>query len=132
MDKKANKFLVFGALIIVVLISSFFIFDTGGSNQSPQEIEDSIEQEVIEEEPKIEIFSYQGKEGISALDLLKEKAEVEERNGFVTSINGREADDGANEFWAFYVNSKPAEVGAGEYITEEKDLIEWKIEVYDL
>lgn len=74
-------------------------------------------------------ITYEGKEGVNALTLLRGKATVEDEHGFVTSINGRKADE-SHEFWAFYVNGKQAEVGAGEYVTSDTDVIEWKIETY--
>ena len=54
----------------------------------------------------------------------------EKEMAFVTSINDRLADDSKHEFWAFYVNGKQAEVGAGSYIVKQGDTIEWKIETY--
>ena len=54
----------------------------------------------------------------------------EGKNAYVTGINGREADTKKKEYWAFYVNGKPATVGAGSYILKQADKIEWKIENY--
>jgi len=51
-------------------------------------------------------------------------------NTFITSIDGREASTEKREFWAFYVNGKQAEVGAGTYKVKNNDTIEWKIETY--
>lgn len=76
-------------------------------------------------------YSYQGKDGVDALSLLKQKASVEESQpGFVTSINGRKTDQKKKEFWSFYVNGKMAEVGSADYVTKSTDKIEWKIENY--
>ena len=62
-------------------------------------------------------FSYGGIEGQTALNLLTAKANVQVKgsgaNAFVTAINGRIADDTKKEFWAFYINGKQADVGAG-------------------
>lgn len=79
-------------------------------------------------------FLYSGEEGKTALELLQEKTAVE-MNGsgemaFITSINGRRADDGAREFWSFWVNGEMAQVGAGSYVTKDDDIIEWKIATY--
>jgi hypothetical protein len=76
-------------------------------------------------------FEYRGKNGIDALSLLKEKAEVEQDNsGMVVSINGREANDENKEFWGFYVDGKMAPIGAAEYETKDNEVINWKIENY--
>ncbi|HEX7543137.1 MAG TPA: DUF4430 domain-containing protein, partial [Patescibacteria group bacterium] len=72
--------------------------------------------------------------GKTALDLTKEKAKVvtkgEGVNAYVIEINGKLAEDSKKEFWAFYVNDKIAEVGAGSYKLKDGDKIEWKIEKY--
>ncbi|MBI5127281.1 DUF4430 domain-containing protein [Candidatus Roizmanbacteria bacterium] len=74
------------------------------------------------------------KKGNTALQLTQERMDVDVRgegkNAYVTGINGREADSKKKEYWAFYVNGKPAEVGAGSYILKQGDKIEWKIENY--
>lgn len=70
----------------------------------------------------------------TALDLTNEKAKIvtkgEGANAYVVEINGKSADDSKKEFWAFYVNGKQAEVGAGSYKLKDGDKIEWKIEKY--
>ncbi len=72
--------------------------------------------------------------GKTALDLTKEKASVKMKgegvNAYLTEINGLEALNSKKEYWAFYVNGKMAEVGAGSYKLKEGDKIEWKIEKY--
>ena len=76
-------------------------------------------------------FTYKGKEGIDALNLLREETTIKQDNsGLVISINGREADSSNREYWSFYVNGKMASVGPADYITKDDDLIEWKIETY--
>ena len=70
----------------------------------------------------------------TALDLLNRTNKIETngtgKNAFITKINSREADNTKHEFWAFYVNGKQAQVGAGSYILHQSDKIEWKIETY--
>lgn len=76
-------------------------------------------------------ISYQGKAGVDALTLLKERASVEfDRSGMVSSINGRKSDAAKKEFWSFFINGKMAEVGSAAYITKDSDLLEWKIATY--
>src|SRR5690349_21236488 len=74
------------------------------------------------------------KKGTTALDLLKKTTKLETKgegkDAFVTSINGKKANDEKHEFWAFYVNGKQAQVGAGSYILQNNDKITWKIENY--
>lgn len=76
-------------------------------------------------------LTYKGESGKDALTLLKQKATVEvDKSGLVISINGRKADNGKREFWAFYVNGKSASVGPADYQTQDTDTIEWKIDKY--
>lgn len=86
------------------------------------------------EDLRSDIFSYQGQGGKTALALLQASADVkisgEGEMAFVTSINGRRADEGAREYWSFWVNGEMAQVGAGSYMTKDGDLIEWKIATY--
>jgi hypothetical protein len=74
------------------------------------------------------------KVGSTALELLSTTHKIvtkgEKQNAFVTTIDGYIADPNKKEFWAFYVNGKQAEVGAGTYIVKNNDTIEWKIETY--
>lgn len=69
---------------------------------------------------------------LTALTLLKKKSQVKTQgngtNAFVVEINGRAADQNKKEFWAFYVNGKEAQVGAGSYKLQNNDKVEWKIQ----
>ena len=82
------------------------------------------------ETPASEAFSYRGEEGKTALELLRENYNIEtEEYSFgemVVSINGVAAGEG--EFWAFYVDGEMSEVGAGELVTSDGQLLEWKLE----
>lgn len=72
--------------------------------------------------------------GSTALDLLKKTATVktqgEGENTFVTQIDGVLADANKKEFWAFYVNGKQSDTGAGSYKLQKNDHIEWKRETF--
>lgn len=75
--------------------------------------------------------SYEGRQGQTALALLKTGAEVATSDSdfgeFVTAINGVEA-EASQEYWAFYVNGNLANEGAGTYQTQTGDRIEWRLE----
>lgn len=82
-----------------------------------------------------ETFSYAGRTGATALELLLEadpSAAVtgEGENAFVTAIGGRAADDSKKEFWSLSVDGEPAQVGAGTLETEDGQEITWTIETY--
>jgi hypothetical protein len=77
-----------------------------------------------------ETLSYQGQDNVSALDLLKQNADVKTKTSsigeYVESINGN--DGGGEKFWLYYVNCQQAPVGPAEYVTKESDRIEWRLE----
>lgn len=68
----------------------------------------------------------------TALDLLKGSYQVQTKNfgpglgEFVEEVNGVKPD--RDEFWAFYVNGKSSNVGAGSYTPKDGDSLEWKLE----
>lgn len=75
-------------------------------------------------------LSYQVKENTTALALLKTSHQVETKDygslgEMVVSIDGVAAR--VDQFWAFYVNGKLSNVGAGSYILKNNDKIEWKL-----
>lgn len=76
-------------------------------------------------------ISYKGEEGKDALALLKQKySTVQDTSGLVIAIGGRKAESARNEYWAFYVNGKMAQVGPKDFKTKNSDLIEWKIDKF--
>jgi len=76
----------------------------------------------------------QVKSETTTLDLLKITTKIETKgegvNAYVVTINGRTASSVDKEYWAFYVNGKPATVGAGSYKLMPNDKILWKIEKF--
>ncbi len=91
--------------------------------------------ETSQDSSQVNTISYQGVEGQTALALLKAGHVVESTTydfgDFVTSIDGQ-ASDSATNFWAFYVNGTQSTVGAGDYITKNGDVIEWRLEAFEL
>ena len=74
------------------------------------------------------------KMGTTALQLLitthKVVSQGGKENTYVMEIDGKGASITNKEFWAFYINGKQAQVGAGSYFIKNNDTIEWKIESY--
>ena len=74
--------------------------------------------------------SYSVAENTKALVLLKSSHKVETKDygslgEMVTSIDGSTAS--LTQFWAFYVNGKLANEGAGSYVLKNNDKVEWKL-----
>lgn len=74
-------------------------------------------------------ISYHGKDGQTALALLKNHATVETKKysfgEMVTSVNGSTGN--GSKYWMYYVNDKEATVGAGTYETKSTDTITWRL-----
>lgn len=133
---KNSKTITLLILAIVALLAAvgvwYFNYASEDSSSNSTESSQSVASagaQSIEDGKKV---SYDGIDGQSALALLKQYADVqtEEFAGigeYVVSINGVAADS-TNNFWAFYVNDQQAQVGAGDYITESSDKIEWRLE----
>ena len=121
------KLSLLSGILFVIIIIAMFMFSKDITSQPTPDPVPTVQQGSEAEST----FSYEGREGVDALTLLEEQAEVEKTpQGFVTAINGRKADEAKREFWSFYVNGEPSQVGAGEYETESADKIEWRIETY--
>lgn len=128
MDKKKAALLV--VLILALAGALVFLY---GDFDSVEDIDEPTEEEMVDdasEEVQFSedgrVVSYQGRAGETALEVLESLAELEESDGFVTSIGGVEAAD--DEFWGFYVNGEMAEEGAATFMTDDSDEIEWRLE----
>ena len=134
--------LVVIALLILIGVGYFAYHSNLGDNKAILKTEKKekintikVTQRIIESKKiKTDLGESAVKPGTNALDLLASAAKIAKKgegaNSFITAINGREAKDAAREFWAFYVNGKQAEVGAGSYILKDGDVVEWKLENY--
>lgn len=117
-----------------IIIAAIIIFASAGllvishaPTKTGEQIQNVTFPSVVQEKP----ITYNGREGVNALTLLKEKSPVEQNAaGLVVSINGRKAEESKREYWAFYTNGKMATVGPAEYVTKDTDKIEWKVENY--
>lgn len=75
-------------------------------------------------------ITYQGQDGKTALELLKNSHQVSAQEfsigSYVTAIDGVEAP--TNYFWSLSVNGNPSEVGADQYVTKNSDTLTWHLE----
>lgn len=74
-------------------------------------------------------FTLTFKDGDNLLDVMKANLQIEEKDGFVSSINGNAQDGAANKYWLFDVNGEMSPVGAKEVILKQGDVIDWKLDV---
>lgn len=121
--------------VVALALGGFWYFDQSRSETA--RTNPSVSQPVIEEAPRLSVseqgktVGYDGQEGKTALEILRALTSVTTKTSdfgeFVTSINGRAAEDG-KEYWAFYVNGTYGSEGAGTYKTAASDKIEWRLE----
>jgi hypothetical protein len=78
----------------------------------------------------VQAISYDGRDGVTALDLLKEKANIEVQDSsigtFVLGIN--EVKDTEDHYWMFYLNGELAPYSPDQYVTKSTDKIEWRFD----
>ncbi|MCD5030301.1 MULTISPECIES: DUF4430 domain-containing protein [Enterococcus] len=64
------------------------------------------------------------------LQVLKENFKVEEKDGFIQSIEGHDQDESTNKYWTFTINEKMGEKGANEIKLKNKDQVEFDLSTY--
>jgi uncharacterized membrane protein len=128
--KRQLYYLIGGVIVFVLVVNvglGYFLMSRSGEARD----EASSNTKTVQAVKTQDLYSYKGEDGVDALSLLKKKTSVEQdESGLVVVINNRKADEKKREFWAFYVNGKLSQVGPAEYVTKNKDAIEWKIENY--
>lgn len=139
MDKK-SKIII--AIIVTVLVAlgaggAYFAtqLNTQNQSQTSQDVAQSSatpQQTDTKKESDAATVAYDGQDGRTALEILKGIKTVETKvyagiGEMVVSIDGVKPED-SSEFWAFYVDGKQAQVGADQYVTKNKEKIEWKLE----
>ncbi len=77
-------------------------------------------------------ITYKGTPGITSLEQLKLEASdvVTQTSTYGELVDSIEGHKGGTDgkYWSFYVNGEMAQVGAGAYIQNEGDVIEWKFQ----
>ncbi len=132
---KKNQVIFFVAALVLVMSFGYFyrqMLQIKSSSTLHQNSLVSVFQSIETKPPTSEQSAIIS--GTTALDLLKQTAKIETKgegvNTYVVTINGRTASNTDKEYWAFYVNSKLASVGAGSYKLMPNDKIVWKIEKF--
>lgn len=109
-------------LIAIGMIATYSSLFSGAGN--PQPTQDQSQVQTISQS-----ISYQGKDGVDAMTLLKETHSVDASDqGFVNAIDGVKPAE--KQFWSLYVNGKPSDLGAKDTITKSTDSVEWKLDSF--
>ncbi len=139
-QKKAQKTLIiiFGLLITFVGVA-FVLTGTKQTNntQTPSSFAVNTSDVKVLVEGKEYKTSY--KQNETALELVtrlqaengfKFEKQGEGEDAFLTSVNGRAADQAKREFWKILIDGKDATVGIGTLVVEAGDVLEFKIDTY--
>jgi hypothetical protein len=129
-----KKYLKIVLLIIIVVSFGFWQIKTKNIASQVQN-EKTVQKESatlnIKTGDDFQSFDISEFVGKTALSATESKSSVVTSgtgvNAYITSINGVEADAKKHEFWEFLVNGSQAQVGAGSYIIENGNEIQWKI-----
>lgn len=122
------------AIVMVVGVLGFGVYsiikpDASSESSVQTTTQTNVQAASFSEDGKI--VTYQGEEGITALTTLESMTSVNSQDSsygkFVTGVNGVEADS-SSEYWAFYVNGKLSDEGAGTYSAKANDKLEWRLE----
>jgi hypothetical protein len=80
------------------------------------------------ETAQAKVVEYQGEDGKSVCDILKNKYQVDATTSdfgmMVNSINGLKATD--KEFWLYSVNGKSGEIACDKQTTTNTDKVKWE------
>jgi hypothetical protein len=130
--KKESKLLLFLTIIFFVSFSfwQIRIKESERKIQGAKTVQKVSAVLIIgETDPKsFDISGFIGKSALTATESVTEVVtNGTGENAFVTSVGGRPADAKKREFWEFLVNGSQAKVGAGSYIIQNNDQIQWKI-----
>lgn len=135
--KKTNN-LILSLLMAGILVTGCGVSETQDkTNSSEKQVESSIVQKESKEVSATVKVVVSGEEmdntelavdnGVLLLDAMKENMEIEETDGFISSINGVEQSEKENKFWVYTVNNEQVTVGAGEYELLDGDQVVWEL-----
>lgn len=142
MVKKNKKIVSFSvlAVLLIAMVLGFLFSDTQDFMSGMDNQEEAEQVDVKEGLATIAVFSNESEikgspveidvdHEMDVLAYMVENFSVEGTDeGFITSIEGIEQDESEGLYWLYYINEEMPSVGAGEYIVEDGDLIEWKLE----
>lgn len=130
--KKLLRFIALGLSLITLSACSLVSVST--TNSSSSSASSSVQKEtaelIIKEDDKTLTKTVSFEEGATVLEVLKANYDVEENQGFITSIDGIQQDEAAQKYWMYKVNGELASKGAGELVVKADDKIEFYQEVY--
>lgn len=118
------------SIFLLLAIAITFVGCKNSSSTDSTSGEYSLEAtiELIEDGESFKKETLNFNEGEKLLDVMKRNLEVEEKDGFITSIEGRAQDEDSNKYWLYTVNGEMAEVGANQFELHDRDEVIFTLE----
>lgn len=129
MKTKTTLIAIFGAVLLAIGVTTVVLVNLDDTPQTEQQ--QTHQPTEIEKNEQVEVVSFTAEPDKTVLDQLASHAAIETKEStygtYVDSINGKKGGEGG-KYWTFYVDGQMAQVGAGAYVTEGGEKIEWKFE----
>lgn len=117
-------------LLLLVVAITFVGCKNNSATDSTTSNKYSLEAtiELIEDGESFKKETLNFNDGEKLLDVMKRNLEVEEKDGFITSIEGHSQDENSKKYWLYTVNGDMAEVGANQLELHDKDKVVFTLE----
>lgn len=125
--------------VLSTIIIGLFILSGCQTDQVSSQASTEVTSEVVASSVKIVLtdgndtidsktVSYQS--GETLMDVLTDNFDIEEKDGFITSIEGHAQDESQNKYWTFTVNGEMGAKGADETTLQDGDQVAFALSVY--
>lgn len=129
--KKIYKLWVLPLLLLVLVGCSQTTISHKTTSSSSTEAVKTTAKLIVKKDEKVLEKNVTFKKGESVLDLLKSTYTIEDKDGFITSIDGLKQDKSANKYWMFKINDEVASKGAKDITVKNGDKIEFYQETFN-
>lgn len=129
--KKIYKLWVLPLLLLVLVGCSQTTISHKTTSSSSTETVKTTAKLIVKKDEKVLEKNVTFKKGESVLDLLKSNYTIEDKDGFITSIDGLKQDESANKYWMFKINDEVASKGAKDITVKSGDKIEFYQETFN-
>ncbi|MDO4634353.1 MAG: DUF4430 domain-containing protein [Streptococcus sp.] len=129
--KKIYKLWLLPLLLLVLVGCSQTTLSPKTTSSSSTEAVKTTAKLIVKKDEKVLEKNVTFKKGESVLDLLKTTYTIEDKDGFITSIDGLKQDESANKYWMFKINDEVASKGAKDITVKNGDKIEFYQETFN-
>lgn len=143
--KRMNRWLLrLASVLFIIGIIAGCSSDTDTDTNSTEDASMATEEQTEENEDPvaITISKDEGEEVLDEkevaietdailMDVLKENFDVEDEDGFITSIDGVSPEKNEEKAWMFFINDEEAPVGAEDYELEPGDEVTFDLQAWE-